>query len=178
MKSNADKYYGITFLACARHKNFWGKWARQRNQTATVFLIVTSWTCSTLLAQQTSCEWRLPLEDTGQSFKENLFRQCDSRNLNLNPLCMLKPGSLPALWTERVLTDTIHSKDHFWYSDNFLFSFAGKADLQNIWQLNSLLHLHIGQPNEKEAQGQSACCWVNGKSLSATAVFNQLKLQG
>merc|ERR1719209_588506 len=28
--------------------------------------------------------------------------KCDSRNLNLNPLCMLKKGSLPALWTERV----------------------------------------------------------------------------
>merc|ERR1712130_564260 len=31
----------------------------------------------------------------------NLMK-CDSRNLNLNPLCMLKTGSLPALWTERV----------------------------------------------------------------------------
>ena len=111
--------------------------------------------------------FRHKTQDTGRSFKENLFRQCDSRNLNLNPLCMLKPGSLPALWTERVLTDTIHSKDHFWYSDNFLFSFAGKKDLQNIWQVNSLLHLRIGEPNEEETQGQSAFRWVNGKSSSA-----------
>ena len=116
-KSNADEYYGITFLARARHKTFWEKWARQWNQTATAFLIVTSWTCNTLSAQQTSCEWRLPFEDTSQSFKENLLRQCDSRNLNLNPLCMLKPGSLPALWTERV--PATHSKDHFWYSHFF-----------------------------------------------------------
>ena len=32
-----------------------------------------------------------------------LCRQCDSRNLNLNPLCMLKAGSVPAIWTERVI---------------------------------------------------------------------------
>ena len=29
-------------------------------------------------------------------------RPCDSRNLNLNPLCMLETGTLPKLWTDRV----------------------------------------------------------------------------
>ena len=30
-------------------------------------------------------------------------RPCDSRNLNLNPLCMLETGTLPKLWTNRVI---------------------------------------------------------------------------
>ena len=82
MKSNADKYYGITFLACGKHKNFWEKWARQRNQTATAFLIVTSWTCSTLSAQQTSCEWRLP-SDTRHKTPVNPSKKIFSGSVTL-----------------------------------------------------------------------------------------------
>ena len=37
-----------------------------------------------------------------QPFSDQKSRQCDSRNLNVNPLCMLKAGPLSALWSARV----------------------------------------------------------------------------
>ena len=33
----------------------------------------------------------------------NSFRECDSRNLNINPLCSLGGGPLPKLWLEGVI---------------------------------------------------------------------------
>ena len=36
-----------------------------------------------------------------------ISRPCDSRNLNLNPLCMLENSPLPKLWTDRVKTITL-----------------------------------------------------------------------
>ena len=37
-----------------------------------------------------------------QPLSDQKSRQCDSRNLNVNPLCMLKAGPLSALWSTRV----------------------------------------------------------------------------
>ena len=37
-------------------------------------------------------------------------RPCDSRNLNLNPLCMLETGTLPKLWTNRVNNKILNLK--------------------------------------------------------------------
>ena len=86
-----------------------------------------------------------------------LFRNCDSRNLNLNPLCMLKAGSVPALWTEKVIKDHIKT---------FAVLIPGERDLQNVWQLTPLLHLNLVQPDEEKTQGPAACHRVNGKILS------------
>ena len=47
----------LFFSVRARRKNSWGKWAAQRNPTATAFLTVSSWTCSILSARPTLCEW-------------------------------------------------------------------------------------------------------------------------
>ena len=54
------------------------------------------------------------------------------------------------------------------YSRILLFSKfkKGKRDLQSIWQLNSILHLNLVQPDEEKAQGPVACHRVQGKSLS------------
>ena len=139
----------------ARPKNSWVKWATQRNRTATAFPTVSSWTCSILSPTPTSCECCHYFS----LFKiiDGIFRKCDSRNLNLNPLCMLKAGPLPALWTERVITS---------YNRLLLNPILGERDLQNLWQLNPLLHLNLVQPNEEKAQGPAACHRVNGKTLS------------
>ena len=95
------------------------------------------------------------------SILQNLFRQCDSRNLNLDPLCMLRAGSLPALWTERVIKDHIKT---------FAVLILGERDLQNLWQLNPLLHLNLVQPDEEKTQGPAACHRVKGKTLSCKCV--------
>ena len=49
---------------------------------------------------------------------------------------------------------------------------SGERDLQQIRQLNSLLHLNLGRPNEEEAQGPPACHWVKGKALSSKCLTN------
>ena len=33
---------------------------------------------------------------------KTFFRSCDSRNLNLNPLCTLENGPIPKLWMDQV----------------------------------------------------------------------------
>ena len=65
---------------------------------------------------------------------------------------MLKAGSLPALWTEKVIKDHIKIFD-IW----FPILIPGERDLQNLWQLNPLLHLNLVQPDEEKTQGPAAC---------------------
>ena len=96
-------------------------------------------------------------------------RPCDSRNLNLSPLCTLKNGSLPKIWLPAVI---------FW-SYAHLWTWTGKRNLQSTWcsrqipypgegdlQQNSgtILHLLLGQPYEDEAQGWPSCHKDHGQS--------------
>ena len=47
------------------------------------------------------------------------YRPCDSRNLNLNPLCMLDNRLFPKLWTDRV-------KQHKHNIDRYVFLLRGR----------------------------------------------------
>ena len=80
----------------------------------------------------------------------------------------MKAGSLPALWTERVITS---------YNKLLLIPIEGERDLQRIWQLTSLLHLNLVHPDEEKAQGPAACHRVNGKTLSCK-MFDVYFIQG
>ena len=51
------------------------------------------------------------------------------------------------------------------------FNFSGERDLQRIWQLPSLLHLNLVQPDEEKAQGPAACHRVNGKTFSCKCLM-------
>ena len=156
MEQNAHQYYRSLFSVQARPKNSFVKWATRRNPTATAFPTMIWWTCSILSPPPTSCECchffsLFLIIDLG------LFRKCDSRNLNLNPLCMLRAGAVPALWTEKVIKDHIKT---------FAILILGERDLQDLWQLTPPLHLNLVQPDEENTQGPAACHWVNGKTLS------------
>ena len=41
-----------------------------------------------------------------------ISRPCDSRNLNLEPLCTLEKGPLPKLWLTKVKSNYFHAHHH------------------------------------------------------------------
>ena len=83
------------------------------------------------------------------------FRPCDSRNLNLSPLCMLNGGTLPRYWMEEVTWMKT-------YIGHFVCS-IGEGDLRHIRQPKPILHIVIAKSNEAKAHGQLAHFKVNGE---------------
>ena len=77
-----------------------------------------------------------------QPLSDQKSRQCDSRNLNVNPLCMLKAGPLSALWSARV------SKwKQFWIRHTVKIhttQFWG-GNLWYLWTLKSFCSLWVQQ---------------------------------
>ena len=103
----SNQYYWNTFLSVRKAHKFL---RQMRNTTESGCDCLPD--CDLMDLQYsvttTNLMWVLPWippSSIGQYSNRYLFRKCDSRNLNLNPLCMLKKGSLPALWTERVIED-------------------------------------------------------------------------
>ena len=84
-----------------------------------------------------------------------ISRPCDSRNLNLNPLCMLEITPHPKLWTDRVKTITLLTLS--------LLNISGKRNIREGRTFDPLLHRHLADLHEKEAQGQPSCAKVKGK---------------
>ena len=98
----------------------WEIWRPPLVPTASASLTASSQTCSTLWPPQTSCELLLMVDlstkldvsnESNSQFQAHrvtcISRPCDSRNLNLNPLCMLEISPHPKLWTDRVKTITL-----------------------------------------------------------------------
>ena len=98
------------------------------------------------------------------SFFRKSFRPCDSRNLNLSPLCTLEKGSFPKFWMERVPKTALIN----FLMVIYLLHFSGEQDLFNVRvrQLSSLLHLKLAKPIEKETQGRPTCGRLNGSLFS------------
>ena len=93
-------------------------------------------------------------------------RECDSRNLNLNPLCTLGRGPLPKLWLDGVRCKELSLKFSFKQflnlnqkSNAMISNFAveGKEDLWEAFQLNSRLHLKPCKSHEEETPGWADC---------------------
>ena len=98
----------LKFLAQASCLDSWGRWRTFPSPTVTASLTVTSWTFSTQSVPLTWCEWVIPgnRQLTKITSEPSIIltdsRPCDSRNLNLNPLCSLERGPLPKMWFDEV----------------------------------------------------------------------------
>ena len=96
-----------SFSAQWKLGNSGGNWQETKQTVPNVCQTVKKLPTITQLALPLSCELckmehSIMCHNTLYCPKQILFRQCDSRNLNLDPLCTLDAGtSLPKLWKEQ-----------------------------------------------------------------------------
>ena len=116
--------------------------------------------CSDLELTQVGYSWNTRfflLWDIVVAFKMiwETFRSCDSRNLNLEPLCTLETGTSPKLWLEQVIQGLSVFR---WQAGNATYlspTIPGWGGLQQDRQLQPpTLHQEHCQPQEKQTLWQ------------------------
>ena len=85
------------------------------------------------------------------------FRECDSRNLNIDPLCTLGGGPLPKLWLNGVGCPQKTFHDIAFSKDIVSLCSLGDQEVRGVIRLFSLLHLQPRQPDEEETPGRADC---------------------
>ena len=123
-------------------------------------MLWSGWALTPVIAYQTvrpqNISMRWPQAPSGWGILLNVNlpwdpfqRSCDSRNLNLEPLCTLETGPLPKLWLEEVVFKTFKKPFLVWGS--FFKEVLGWGGLLQERQLQpAKLHQEHHQPKEKQ----------------------------
>ena len=86
-------------------------------------------------------------------------RRCDSRNLNLSPLCSLKKGTLPKFWMQEV------GKKKALQSSMSCVWIEGSRDVLYIKRPKSFVHIFFAVSHAAKTQGQSSYQRRRGREM-------------